>query len=76
MTLIVEQLLERAQTLSIDERVHLAEGLLHSLQPKIEPNIEAEWSDEVGRRVKEITEGTASSTSVRDVITNLRRALG
>ncbi len=76
MTLIVEQLLERAQTLSVDERVHLAEGLLYSLQPTIEPSIDAEWSDEVGRRVKTIAEGTASLTSVRDVISSLRRALG
>ena len=74
MSLILEQLSERAQTLPPDERAQLAEELIRSLSPESDATVEEAWSAEIGRRVSEIQNGSAPSASVTDLIARIRRS--
>jgi putative addiction module component (TIGR02574 family) len=56
-------------------RVRIAERILESVNDFTSPEIEAAWSAEIGRRVKEIESGREKGTSAAQVMTKARRAL-
>lgn len=74
MSLILEQLSERAQTLPPDERAQLAEELIRSLSAEPDSTVEEAWSAEIGRRVCEIQNGSAPTAAVTDLIARIRRS--
>ncbi len=56
-------------------RVRFAEKIIESVDDFTSSEIEAAWSDEIGRRVKEIESGKAKGTPASEVMTKARRAL-
>jgi putative addiction module component (TIGR02574 family) len=75
MSTLVEELSARAKTLSAEDRARLAEELLESLQEDKDPEAEAAWDQEIGRRVAEIEAGTAKLIPADEVHEEARRLM-
>ena len=75
MTTLVEELSQKARTLSPEDRARLAEDLLASLEDGAESSeeVEAAWEHEIRRRVEEIKTGTAKLIAAEDVYAETRR---
>jgi putative addiction module component (TIGR02574 family) len=56
-------------------RVRLAEKLIESVGDFTSKDVEAAWSEEVGRRVEEIKSGKAKGISASDAMAKARRML-
>ncbi|MEO7298657.1 MAG: addiction module protein [Verrucomicrobiota bacterium] len=56
-------------------RVRFAEKIIESVDDFTSSEIEAAWSDEIGRRVKEIESGETKGIPASAVMTKARRAL-
>ena len=67
MTTLIEELSQRARTLSPEDRARLADELLASLDYESDPEAEALWEKEIGRRVEEIKRGRAKLIPADDV---------
>lgn len=63
MTQEARELLDRALTLSEEERAELASTLIDSLDAVIDENVEAAWQQEIARRVDELQSGKAKTLS-------------
>ena len=75
MTTLVEELSQKARTLSPEDRALLAEDLLASLEDGSESaaEVEAAWEHEIKRRVEEVKSGTAKLIAAEDVYAETRR---
>ena len=73
MTTLVEELSQRARTLSSEDRARLADELLASLDDESDPEAEALWEKEIGRRVAEIRSGTAKLVPADEVFAETAR---
>lgn len=75
MTTLVEELSQKARTLSPEDRARLAEELLASLEDGSEPDseVEASWEHEIRQRVEEVKSGTAKLIPAEDVYAQTRR---
>jgi putative addiction module component (TIGR02574 family) len=51
------ELLKQALTLSDKERAELASSLIDSLDPTVDPDAEAEWQEEISRRLEDVETG-------------------
>jgi putative addiction module component (TIGR02574 family) len=58
MTQEVSELLKKALALPAEARAALAGSLLESLDDKIDPAAEEEWSQEIARRIQELDSGS------------------
>ncbi len=76
MSELLAELSEKALTLPASEREQLAEDLLMSLQGEVDPEVEAEWDQEIRRRLTEVENGTAKLISAADVFAEARRIVG
>jgi putative addiction module component (TIGR02574 family) len=76
MSELLIELSEKALTLSAAEREQLAEDLLMSLQSEADPEVEAEWDQEIRRRLTEVENGTAKLIPATDVFEEARRIVG
>ena len=73
MTKPVEELVQRARALSLQDRAHLAEELLASLDEGSDSDAEAAWEQEIGRRVDEIKAGRAKLIPAEQVFAETAR---
>ena len=75
MTTLVEELSQKARTLSPEDRARLAEDLLASLEDGSESaaEVEAAWEYEIRQRVEEVKSGTAKLIPAEDVYAETRR---
>ena len=75
MTKLVEELSQKARTLSAEDRARLAEDLLDSLEDGSESasEVEAAWEREIRQRVEEVESGTAKLIPAEDVYAETRR---
>ena len=73
MTSLVEELSQRARALNPEDRATLAEELLASLDIESDPETEALWEVEIGRRVEEIRRGSAKLISAAEVFAETAR---
>ena len=73
MSTAVSIIAEQAKALSPAERVALAEVLLESVQISGEPDVEAEWESEIGRRVSEVENGSAILVPSEEVYAKARK---
>ena len=73
MTTLVEQLSQRARTLSPGDRARLADELLASLDDESDPEAEALWEMEIGRRVEAIKSGKARLIPADEVFAETAR---
>ena len=74
MTLV--ELEDAALKLDQSERAHLAERLLRSLGDPEEPELEALWADEAERRDRAIDRGELQSSSLEQVMGEIRAGYG
>ena len=56
-------------------RVRFAEKIIKSVDDFTSKEVETAWSEEIGRRVKDIESGKARGIPASDVMTKARRAL-
>jgi putative addiction module component (TIGR02574 family) len=75
MTTLVEELSARAKTLSVQDRVRLAEELLASLDQEPDSEVDAAWDREIQRRVAEVESGTVALVTSEDVHAEARRLI-
>lgn len=75
MTTLVEELSQKARTLSPEDRARLAEDLLASLEDGSESasEVEAAWEYAIRQRVEEVKSGTAKLIPAEDVYAETRR---
>lgn len=74
-------LFDQAMKLPLDEREALAEQLYLSLHPAAGPHeeqdaVDAAWSEEIGRRVKDIKSGSATTIPAEEAHQKLRDRVG
>lgn len=73
MASITGNLAEQAMSLPVEERVWLAEILLHSLNAPVDPEIEAAWIKEAEARRDAVLSGVLETVSCEDVISRVRK---
>ncbi|MEI9962139.1 MAG: addiction module protein [Limisphaerales bacterium] len=56
-------------------RARFAEKIIETIDDYTDPEIESAWTEEIGRRVKEIESGKVKGTPAAEVMTKARRAL-
>lgn len=56
-------------------RVRLAERIIESIEDYADPELQAEWEDEIGQRVKDIKSGVEKGVPAEKVMREARRAL-
>jgi putative addiction module component (TIGR02574 family) len=75
MSVAAEKIAAEALALTNEERAFLAHELIISLDPQIHPDAEAEWSDVIDRRSREIAEGKVHCRPVEEVVRDIRSKL-
>ncbi len=73
MSNTLEEIEQRARSLSAEERAHLAEVLLESLQESPLAEIEAAWDREIGERALAYDRGESQMIAAEDVFAEARR---
>lgn len=72
MTETAEKLKIELSQLSVEERAELAHFLIHSLDEKIDADVESAWDAELTQRMQDIQNGTASGQPANQVLKRLR----
>jgi putative addiction module component (TIGR02574 family) len=67
MTQQATELLQKALSLSEEERAELACSLIDSLDETVDPGAQAAWDEEIARRIHELDSGTAKTVSWDEV---------
>jgi len=67
MTQQAAELLQKALSLSEEERAELAGSLIESLDASIDKAAEAAWNQEIGRRVEDLDSGKAKTVPLEAV---------
>ncbi len=74
MPATIETITSDALMLSETDRAHLAQTLLRSLEPA-EGDIEQAWTSEVGRRLEQVHNGTATGRPAEEVFRDIRERI-
>lgn len=61
MTQQASELLQKALSLSEEERAELAGSLIESLDTTVDEAAEAEWNQEIARRIQDLDSGKAKT---------------
>jgi putative addiction module component (TIGR02574 family) len=75
MTRKVEELLEQALSLPLEERADLAASLLDSLEGPGDPDVEEAWAHEVERRIRDVETGRVKLIPWAEARRRLRQTL-
>ena len=67
MSALIDELRQRAQALSAEDRAQLAEWLLASVEAEPGPDVQNAWGSEVERRLRKLADGTAVLVPSSDV---------
>ena len=69
------KILKAALTLPVEERAHLAQRLLSSLEGPAEPEAESAWIAEIEKRAQELADGSVTPVDWSEVRDRIRRRL-
>jgi putative addiction module component (TIGR02574 family) len=72
MTEAAERMKAELSRLSLQDRADLASFLIHSLDEDVDNDVETAWDAELGRRLTDISSGTAVGTPAETVFAELR----
>ena len=61
MSSLLEEISQKAQALTADERTQLAHALLASVEDEVDPDIQAAWEAEITQRIESRERGDAHS---------------
>jgi putative addiction module component (TIGR02574 family) len=75
MTEEAQELLQKALSLSDEERAELASNLISSLDKTLDPDVDAAWQQEVSRRAEEVRSGKVNTVAWDDVQRKARTLL-
>lgn len=72
MSLLLQEVANRALNLPPEERAELAHELIVSLDDVIDKEVETAWDAEIERRVKEIKSSKAKGRPAEDILAEIR----
>jgi len=72
MSLLLQEVANRALDLPSEERAELAHKLIVSLDDDTDKDVETAWDAEIERRVKEIKGGKAKGRPAEDILAEIR----
>ena len=72
MSLLLQEVENKALGLSAEERAQLAHELIVSLDDAVDKEVEIAWDAEIERRVKEIKSGEAKGRPAEDILAEIR----
>ena len=72
MSILLQEVANKAFELPLKERAELAHELIVSIDDIIDKEVENAWDVEIERRVKEIRSGTAKGRPAEDIFTEIR----
>ena len=75
MTVLVEQITDKALLLPSEQRLALVEMLLASLNVPTQAEVDKAWAEEAERRVRDVDDGKVTPLSGEKVFRDLRRRL-
>lgn len=73
MSTLLEELSEKAKSLSLEERAQLAQELLESVEREADPEVEAAWEAEIANRITRYEQGKATLIPAEEVFAAARR---
>lgn len=76
MSLNLEQASQAVLSLPIKERAALAHVLIHSLDDKVDANIEDAWDQEIDKRLDRVERGETTERDAIDVLDEMRLKYG
>lgn len=68
MSSLLDELSQKARTLTADERTQLAHELLESVEREVAPDIQAAWDAEITKRVACYERGEAALVRAEEVL--------
>ncbi len=74
MTMLLQEITDKALNLPLEERAELALKLIESLEDIEKEEVETAWKIEIEKRVDEIKSGTAKGRPAEDVLAEIRAA--
>ena len=75
MSITAEKIAAEALALPEDDRAFLARELIVSLDSETCPEAEAQWTEVIGRRSREISEGKVQCRPIEDTVQSIRAQL-
>ena len=72
----MDQIVEETRQLPSDVVAELVDRILVAQHGGIEPDIEAAWKNEVGRRIAEIEEGKMEGIPLEESLARIRKIAG
>ena len=72
MSSLLDELSQKARTLTADERTRLAHELLESVEREVAPDVQAAWDAEITKRVACYERGEATLIPAEDVFAAAR----
>ena len=72
MSLMLQEVVNKAFDLPMEERAELAHKLIISMDSVIDRGVETAWDAEIGRRVMEIRSGKAKGRPAEDILAEIR----
>ena len=76
MPMTLDQIVEETRQLPSDVVAELVDRILLAQHGGIEPDIEAAWKNEVGRRIAEIEEGKVEGIPLEESLARIRKIAG
>ena len=76
MPMTLDQIVEETRQLPSDVVAELVDRILLARHGGIEPDIEAAWKTEVGRRIAEIREGKVEGIPLEESLARIRKLAG
>ena len=76
MPMTLDQIVEETRHLPADVVAELVDRILLVRHGGIEPEVEAAWKTEVGRRIKEIEEGKVEGIPLEQSLARIRKIAG
>ena len=73
MSALLAELSKKAQTLTVEERVQLAQELLESVERDSDPEVQEAWEAEIASRIAKYERGEATLIPAEEVFAAARR---
>jgi len=73
MSTLLDELSEKARSLTLEERAQLAQELLESVERDADPDVQAAWEAEIASRIAKYERGEAKLIPAEEVFAAARR---
>lgn len=73
MSALLDELSEKASSLTLEDRAQLAQELLESVEREADPDVQAAWEGEIASRIARYERGEAKLIPAEEVFAAVRR---